>query len=437
MIAVLSGVVKIIATAKELIVAGFFGRGDALEAFLIAYMLPVFTVMLVAVTFNAALIPTFIQVRNEQGDLAAQRLFSSAALWSQGLLLGITAALAIAGPWILRHIANGFAPAKLALTIHLFYALLPLILLSGIATNCGAVLNACGRFTLPAIMPLMTPALTLLLLVTHARQWGITVLVAGALAGATIEAITIAFALHHCGFHLEFRWYGLNAELRQVASQYAPLLIAGLLSSGVGLVDQSMAAMLAPGSVAALSYGSRIVAVMATVTSVALSTAMMPYLSQMVAARDWEGCRQTLRTYSWIVSGVMLPVVAVLVLFSSPIVRLLYQRGAFTAADTALVSRVQVMYALQLSFRGVSILYARLLTAMKRNDLIMVSAALNLGLDIVLNLICMRYLGVAGIALATSLFYLGSFALFQAMGRRLLGREIELQAALAVGASCA
>ncbi len=133
----------------------------------------------------------------------------------------------------------------------------------------------------------------------------------------------------------------------------------------------------------------------------------------------------------------MLPLVAVLVLGSGTIVRLLYQRGAFSAADTALVSRVQIMYAWQLSFGGVAILYARLLIAMKRNDLIMVSAALNLGLDIVLNLVCMRYLGVAGIALATSLFYFGSFLFFQTMGRYLLGRQMKLQSSLAMGTLCA
>ena len=401
--------VKLVSTAKELAVASFFGRGDALDAFLIAFMLPAFVVMLVAITLNAALIPTFIQVRTQQGDAAAQRLFSSAMLWSQGLLFTICVALLVAGPRILGCVAHEFLPAKLALTVRLFYALLPLILLSGIASNCGAVLNACGRFALPALMSLMTPALTLLLLLTRARQWGISVLVVGALFGSAIEATTIALALRGSGFRLEFRWYGLNSDLRRVGTQYAPLIVAGLLSSGVVLVDQSMAAMLEPGSVAALSYGSRIVSVLVSLTSMSLCTAVVPYLSQMVAVQDWEGCQRTLRTYSWMVSCLMLPLTAIMVLFSGTIVRLLYQRGNFTPADTLLVSRVQAMYAFQLAFAGLGMLYGRLLVAMKRTDLIMASAALNLGLDIVLNLICMRYLGVAGIALATSLFYFGSY----------------------------
>ncbi len=400
-------------------------------------MLPAFVVMLVAITLNAALIPTFIQVRTGQGDAAAQRLFSSAMLWSQGLLFTICVALLAVGPGILGCVAHEFPPAKLALTVRLFYALLPVILLSGIASNCGAVLNACGRFALPAIMSLVTPALTLFLLLTRARQWGISVLVAGALFGAAIEAVTIALALRRSGFHLEFRWYGRSPELRQVGSQYAPLIAAGLLSSGVVLVDQSMAAMLEPGSVAALSYGNRIVSVLVSLTSFTLCTAVVPYLSQMVAARNWEGCRRTMHTYSWIVSCLMVPLAAIMVLFSGLIVRLLYQRGNFTPADTLLVSHVQAMYAFQLAFTAIGMLYSRLLVAMKRTDIIMASAALNLGLDIILNLVCMRYLGVAGIALATSLFYFGTFLFLRTTARRLLSRQMKMQTGLAVGASCA
>jgi putative peptidoglycan lipid II flippase len=422
-VALLSAGVKVIATVKELAVARSFGRGDALDAFLIAYMLPAFVVTLVAITLNSALVPTFIQVRTDHGDAAAQRLFSSAMLWSQGLLLIVTISLASTGPWIIRHVASGFTPAKLALTLHLFYALLPLILLIGVASNCGAVLNACGRFAIPALMPLTTPALTLLLLMTQAHRWNISVLVVGALAGAAIEVVSIAWALHRCGFHLEFRWYGLNTELRQVGTQYLPLLVAGLLSSGVGIVDQSMAAMLEPGSVAALSYGNRIVSVIVGLASASLSTAVIPYLSQMVAAQDWNGCRRTLQTYTRVVSFVLIPVAIVMVLGSRTIVRLLYQRGVFTPADTVLVSRVQAMYAVQLLFCGVGMLYGRLLVAMKRNDLIMVSAMLNLVLDVVLNIICMRYFGVAGIALSTSLFYLGSFLFCRTMANRLLRQK--------------
>jgi len=117
-------------------------------------------------------------------------------------------------------------------------------------------------------------------------------------------------------------------------------------------------------------------------------------------------------------------------------VRLLYQRGAFGAADTAVVARVQAMYALQVPFFAIGLLHVRLLTALKRNDLVMASAGLNLVLDIILNLVCMRFLGVAGIALSTSLFYVGSFFFASYATRRLLHRVRQAPRPVMAEAAC-
>jgi putative peptidoglycan lipid II flippase len=212
----------------------------------------------------------------------------------------------------------------------------------------------------------------------------------------------------------------LTPEVRQVGSQYVPLLFGAVLTSGVTVLDQSMATWLQPGSVAALAYGNRIVSVVVGLTATSLSAAVIPYFSEMVGARNWEACRETLQTYTRILLLLMTPACVLLIAFSPALVGLLFQRGAFTAQDTLVVSRVQAMYALQIPFYAAGLLYVRLLTAMKRNDLVMIIAGINLALDVVLNLICMKWLGVAGIALSTSLFYLGSLAFAVVMGRRLL-----------------
>ena len=109
------------------------------------------------------------------------------------------------------------------------------------------------------------------------------------------------------------------------------------------LVDQSMAAMLAPGSVAALNYARKIITVFIVIGATPLGTAALPYFSQMVANQDWRGCRHTLRVYAQSIVLVTVPITLGLVLFSHPLIRILYQRGAFTPADTAVVSRVQAL----------------------------------------------------------------------------------------------
>jgi putative peptidoglycan lipid II flippase len=267
-----------------------------------------------------------------------------------------------------------------------------------------------------ALTPLSTPLLSLIGVVALGRLWGVWGYAAGTLAGGVFESILLARALKRQQIKLLPRWCGMDAATRRVCKQWSPVLAGGVLIGGVGFVDQAMAGMLPGGSVAALSYGSRIVALVSTLVAGSLSTALVPYLSTMVANADFAGCRHTLRTYRRLALLVSVPITIFLVAFSRPLIRLLYQRGAFTSSDTLLVSHVQALYSLQIPFFALSMLHVRMLSALKRNDILMYAAGVNLSLDVVFNLICMRFWGVAGIALSTSLFYMAScgFVVFSA-----------------------
>src|SRR2546422_10123931 len=155
-------VVKVGATAKELVVARWFGRGDALDAFLIAFLLPSFLVNVVAGSLHLALIPTFIQVREREGREAAQRLFSSVTALGLGFLLGVSILLGLTAPYYLRLLGSGFGPAKLALTRDLTCLLLPMVVLGGLEGILVAILNSEERFALPAFLPVVSPLLAVL-----------------------------------------------------------------------------------------------------------------------------------------------------------------------------------------------------------------------------------------------------------------------------------
>jgi len=211
-----------------------------------------------------------------------------------------------------------------------------------------------------------------------------------------------------------------------------PMLGAAFLMGGTALVDQSMAAMLSGGSVAALSYASKVISVVMAIGSLALSTAALPYFSQMAARGDWYGCRHTLKRYTVLVFVVTVPSTFLLIFFSQPLVKILFQRGAFTSADTELVSRVQIYYSIQIPFYILGALFLRFLSAAKRNDAIMYISAISLVADVVLHLVLMRIWGVAGIALSTSLVYVLAFALLAFCSIRIFEGNASRMATVAV-----
>ena len=409
-IVTLAGIlVKIAATFKEVVVAGVYGRSDAMDAFLAANLIPGLLINLISESMNQALVPTLIRVREIEGHDRAQQLLSSSMVVIGTMLTGSALFMALTARGFFHLIASHFAPAKFDLSVHLFYALVPLVVITGIATNCTAVLNTFDRFSLPSLAPVAVPVGILLGAWLFAGRMGPWAMVAGSLVGSLLQAVVVGRMMHSCGYRFELRWYGRNEATREVARQYWPVLLSSVVASGGLLVDQSMAAMLASGSVSALVYAGRFVSVVLTLLAGAISTAVVPYLSRMIALKDWTGCRHTLRTWVRLTALVSTPIALALILGSGWLVRVTYQHGAFGPRDSAVVTPVLAMYALQIPFIVTSRVFYRFLVGMRRNDLILYCGILNLILDVGLNLLLMRYFGVAGIALATSLWAASTF----------------------------
>src|SRR6266702_202776 len=150
-------VVKCAATLKEFAVAGVYGRSDAMDAFLAAFLIPNLLINLISESMNQALIPTLIRVRLQEGHERAQQLLSSSMASMCLLLMAASVAMAALARAFFPLIGSNFSSAKLDLSVRLFYVLLPVVLLSGIASNCTAVLNTFERFAAPALAPVVVP----------------------------------------------------------------------------------------------------------------------------------------------------------------------------------------------------------------------------------------------------------------------------------------
>ncbi len=417
--------VKAVATIKEFVVAATFGRSDAMDAFLTAALIPGLLVNLVAESMNQALIPNLVLARDSQGEEQARRLFSNALVWSSGLLLLASLAMTLTARWTFPLLAWQFSPAKLELAERLFFAQIIVILASGIASNCTAVLNSLERFALPALIPLATPLTIIFFSSCLSRRFGVWSLAYATVAGAAIQVWWAWKMLRARGFAPPLAWYGWDNFTRNTAARYLPVMLSSVVASGGLLIDQAMAAALPAGSVSALSYGGRFVSVIITLMGGAVATALTPYFSKMVAAENWTGCRDSLEKWAKIATLASLPLTLTLIVGSRFLVRLAFEHGAFTSRDSAVVAPVMALYAIQIPFFVCSRVHYRFLLALGRTDLIFYCGVLNLVLDLILNLVLMRMIGVAGIALATSLWTVSTLFYLQYWSRKLLRQRTE------------
>ncbi|HZU31268.1 MAG TPA: lipid II flippase MurJ [Candidatus Angelobacter sp.] len=421
-VALATVVVKASTIVKDLAVAHSFGRSDNLDAFLFAFMLPAFVLNLIVGAVSTALVPVLVEVKQKDGIQAGQKLLSSVMAITGVVLCLAALLLASSAHLYLPYLAHSFSPQKQLLTRDFLYLLAPWLVFSGLSTFMASVLNAIEKFAVPAMVPILTPLAIMACIALWRSPSSGFALVVGTVAGSFLEAVFLysLARIHRIAGGL--RWHGLDPQVRAVVSQTGPMMAGALLMGATPLVDQSMAAMLGAGSISALSYGSKITTGLLAIGATALGTATLPYFSRMAADSNWQGCRHTLKRYSLLVLSVTIPLTALLMIFSRPLVKLLFQRGAFTSGDTDIVSRVQMFFCLQIPFYVLAMLFVRFISSARRNDFLMYASGINLVVNIVMNLALMRIWGVAGIALSTSIVSVGSLLFLCACSLRLLSR---------------
>jgi putative peptidoglycan lipid II flippase len=413
-------VVKLAATFKEIVIAAAYGRSDAMDAFLVALLIPNLLINLIAESMNQALIPTLIRVRLQQGHAQAQQLLSTSMLATCGTLIAVSVAMAALARTFFPLIGSNFPAGKLDLSVRLFYALLPCVVLGGIASNCTAVLNTLGRFTWPALTPLIVTAAIIYATLLLRNSLGVWALAIATVAGTALQAVVLAAGMQMSGYAFQLRGHGRDEATREVAQQFGPVLLSSVVASGGLLVDQAMATALPAGSVSALVFAGRFVGVVITLLAGSLATAVAPWFSELTARGDWQACRAALRVWSIRAAAISIPIAVALMLGAHLLVRITLQHGAFAARDASVVAPALAMYAVQIPFFVVSRVFYRFVVAMRRTDLVFYCGVVNLALDIALNLVLMRFMGVAGIALSTSLWSVSTCLLFWYWSRRLL-----------------
>lgn len=413
-------VVNITAVLRELAVAYQFGTSDELDSFLIAFMIPLFMINVLPGSIQAAFIPAYVDVGKKQGQEAAAVLLSNVLSSALLIMLITTAVLMLGAEYLLATLVDSFSEQKFSLTIRLFYILQPILIIRAAIDVLRGVLNAQDRFALAAVSPiLMYLVPTVFILVTGS----IVMLAVGTLVGHILQAAVLFWAATREGIQIRWQWPQFDNNLKSIWLQYLPMVFGALIMGSSDIIDQTMATWLGSGSVSSLVYGQRVSTFILGIAIMAIGTAILPNFSKMISEERWQEIKHTVSLYTFSLFLLTIPIVAILWWLSEPITLIFFQRGAFTAADTALVSNIQAFYFLQIPSYVVSIIFVRLISALKKNQFLTYGAVVNVAVNILGNLLFMRFMGLAGIALSTALVYLISSIYLACVAMWLLSKE--------------
>ena len=423
----MNGIVMVVAVFRDLVFAYRFGTGAIVDAFLMGLLVPTMAVQVIAVSLSLAMVPEVIRLHG-QADCSEENSFSSSAIIvGLGFLLLLTAILLLLHQPLTAVLTVGFDEERTQLTTFFFLGLLPSIVVQGWSTLLGGLMNATNRFAIVALAPMLRP---FALCAVLAIDWGpasADVLLCAYLTGAIAEAGVVTAAAGRAKLSFRPRWGGLTEPLGRVLREFAMVVIGtGVLSVAI-LADQYFASLTGPGGVAAYGYGSKVVSVLIGAGALPLGVAVLPHFAVLVREEQWMQLRTVLVQWSWVVLALSVPATAFLWFYSYDLVKLTFQRGAFSQDDSHLVATIQMYLALQLPFYLCGIFYVRVLISRQRNGLVAIVALVNAIINIGGSLLLLSPFGVAGIALAASCGYMIATLLAGMLAMLLLRRSLRRQ----------
>lgn len=401
---------RVLGFARDVAVAAVVGAGPVADAFFIAFKLPNFFRRLFAEgAFASAFVPLFAGELQNGGRGAARDFarLSQAALLV--VLLPLVAILIATMPWVMRLLAPGLAddPETLALAIDLGRITFPYLLFMSLGSLYGGVLNGLGRFADVAITPVLLN-LTLLaalfgltpLLPNGGYALAVGVFAAGVLQFAWLLAVCAREDMLPTLVRPRF-----EARVGRLWRLVVPAAIGGGAMQVNLMLDIVWASFLPPGSIAALYYADRVGSLPVGIVGVAIGTALLPLLSLALRAGDEKTAASHQNRAIEIGLLLSLPAAVALIVLAEPIVRVLFQRGAFGVQETT--ATAAALAAFSIGLPGFVLVKALAPGFYARED---AKTPLYIALvcilaNILANIVFLMWTGLAqtGIALATSI----------------------------------
>jgi putative peptidoglycan lipid II flippase len=423
-----TAVSRVLGLVREMVSAYFFGVSGLINAFTVAIQIPNLVRALVAdAALSGAFVPVFSELL-ERGERQRAWRVASTLFWLTLLVLGgVTALFILLAPLLMRPF--GSPGGDLDLAVGLSRVLFPIVVLLGLSGIVVGILNTYQHFALPALAPVAWNLVIVLGLVIGVPriedESGQLYLYAGVVVLGTLVQLLLPIPwLRRLDGRLTLVLDWRDPAVRRVLVLMLPVtLTIGLVNVNF-VVDMLFASRLLDPELApaAIDKAFRLYMLPQGVFAVAVTTVLFPTLARLAARGDRQGLRRALDGGLRQIAFLLVPAGLVSIALAQPIVRLVYQRGEFTADDTVVVAQCLQAFSIGLVFAGWMLILNRSFYAVQTNWVPTAIALGAVGLNALLDALLYR-LGIWGIPLATSGVNVVASSVLLVMMRRRVGLE--------------
>ena len=399
---------RIAGLVREVVAAGYYGINGPMSAFTVAFQVPNLVRALFAdAALQPAFVPVFTDLLGKKYYREAFRLASTLMLLITMVLGAITALFVLIAPVVMPLFAPGFEGEILDLTISLSQVLFPILILLGVSGVVVGILNSYDRFGAFAISPLFWNLTIIAVLVfvepLFHGQNRIYAYAIGILAGTLVQLLIPVWDLRNTPFKFSWSFEWRHPGVRRVLLLMLPVTISLGLINFNQVINSFFGTLVSEQSPAAIEKAFRIYQLPQGIFSVAIATVLFPTLARFANRGEIDNLRATMANGMRQILFVLVPAAAAVLALSEPMIRLVYQRGVFDAAQTTLVATALFWFAFSLPTNGVYLLQTRTFFSLQRPWIATGLAGLDLVVSAIAAWALYKPFGTGGIVAGTGI----------------------------------
>ncbi len=394
---------KFLGFIREVLIAAKFGSGMETDTFFVAMTGTSLITGLISNAISTTFIPVLSEVEVKGGKEGKINLTNNMINIVAFLSIFLVALGWIMSPIIVRLLAKGFYGEQYILTIKLTRLGLPMIIFSGIIGSLTGFLQNEQMHTSSAAIGFPFNFVYIFFLIFLSTKFGIKGLMVAAVVAVFSQLIIQVPEARKVGYRYKFVFNIRDKYIRKVFYLSISVLIGVAINDLNAIVDRTLASSLVNGSISALNYANKLNALILGVFISAITTVIFPLLAKESNNGNIEAMKEIMNKGVNLILLITIPATVGLIVLAKPIVEIAFQRGEFDARATVMTSQALIFYAIGLVFIALRLLITRVYYSLQDTKTPMVNGGISVGINIILNLILVQFMGHAGLSLATSI----------------------------------
>lgn len=418
-------VAKFMGLLRETMVAGIYGQGMESDILNTATQIPLlFFDMVLGVAILSTFVPVFNRRLEEKGEQSALTFANTfmTVVCSVAMLAALLGVL-FAKP-LVTLMTPGYAdvPGKIEQTAQLLRILFPSIVFTAAAYISVGILQSYGEFTIPSLISVVSNGVMILYLAIFGNRLGLVGTAVSMLVAWVLQLLFQLPWLKKFGYRYKFRFDLKDEGLKEAAKIAVPVLISSWVQPLCSVINMSFGSGLGDGAVSALNWGNKIYIIMVGVFAYAITNFIFPKLSRMSGKDGEEGFVKMTRQSLGYIMLIITLVSALFLALSQPIIRVVFERGAFTAEATKITATALFYYSIGMVGYAVCEVLNKSFYAISDGKTPMVISVLGIAVNFIMAflLVGLLKMGVAGLALSSgvSSLFMGALLMFMMNKRR-------------------